>query len=580
MKKNPCIIISLLVLSLAFPCGCLTHTKRAYPSVEKLIEENGVKKFGRGSVRYREGIPFLHLSGSHYEMGYQYGILMADELRSIFTGINKTRDAIFSLVPAVLRPIARIKFGMKASDKFKAMPERFRDELEGVAAGSGLDLDEFSEAVFFPDMMSAFACTSIILKTESGLVHGRNLDFMPPILGRYPVIIEYRPDRGTPYTHMSVIGCLSGLTGVNDSGISISINMSSIVEESPDETMPVGYKLRDILENARSMADADRLMKDYRSDQGWILTVASSREKDGAIYDIAGASIHRNPLAEKSIFAVNRFVHDEFNKSFRSIYSSDALYNVYRDDRVGGLLKSARGYREVMEILKDTDYHGHRKAIGKFTVNNYQTVQTIVMDHAAGLIYFSSAPMYAGYAKTIKYDRKTNAVSLHAKADPVMDTGEMKDLVEWTDLFYSGSIEEIKKWRGIDRLLSCQLELLFVISKFDGSLIDTAGLMPAINADMEKYGDDAKSYKRKGEILIGQEKYGDAIPVLEAGLKSPITSPAEIMDLKALLAKACFKYDQKDRAREYAAGAIALIDRYRLNKSLKKLRNELEKITE
>ena len=81
MKKS----ISLLLLSLIFivsiiPIQASINNQRSY---EKFISSVNNYLDG-GWLDERNGIKILHLNGSYYEMGYQHGFLLKDDIHTNF----------------------------------------------------------------------------------------------------------------------------------------------------------------------------------------------------------------------------------------------------------------------------------------------------------------------------------------------------------------------------------------------------------------------------------------------------------------------------------------------------------------
>src|SRR5512138_230332 len=97
------------------------------------VIEKGIRRFGPASLEYREGVPFLRLSGSYYDMGYQYGALLKEEIRTTYAEMDKSVKAFFSIVPPVLRALARTIVSCKASKKGKTIPRQYQDEMRGFA---------------------------------------------------------------------------------------------------------------------------------------------------------------------------------------------------------------------------------------------------------------------------------------------------------------------------------------------------------------------------------------------------------------------------------------------------------------
>lgn len=538
----------------------------------------GARHYGPATLEFHEGVPFLKLSGGYYDMGFQYGTLMKDEVKTAYTDMDRSVKAFFSMVPAVLRPLARLVYNRMASKKGKTIPPAYREELRGFADATGLEYDYIIRTLFISDIVGSLGCTSGITTGGGTLIHGRNLDFPPTTLGRYPLVVDYRPAGKRGYTLVGIVGYLPALSGMNEAGISITLNLSFMAEDYKKPVMPVGYKIRDLLESAASLEEVDALMKGYASDQGWFFTVASAPDKSGVIYNIAGGETRKSPLSGTSVFVENRFLFEEMNMKYKTLEDSGGDYNANRTKTVGERLPLVRSVDDMAALLRSTDYYGYRDVAGKFTVNNYETVQSMVLVPAAGDIYFSSAPMYAGFSRWLRYNRRTGAVSVYREADPRMAGDDMRGMIAWADLLYADPKNALGDLEAAGSAGPFQLALAYRLWQYDPGLIDLAGLIPSMDRAIEKMPDDATFRLMKGDALLSAKQYGAAAAVLEQGLKSGIASPGDIMMLNAVLAKTYHKMGNKKPASLHADTALTMLTRYRLKGEQKKLKRQLERI--
>jgi hypothetical protein len=536
------------------------------------------RRSGPATLEYREGMPFLTLSGSYHDMGFQYGTLMKEEVAKAYADMDRSREAFFSMVPAILRPLARLVFKHMASKKEKTIPQNYREEMRGFAEATGFDYDYIVNMTFTTDIVGSLGCTSAVVTGGTALIHGRNLDFPPTTIGRYPVVVDCRPAGKRPYTLLGVIGYLPALSGMNEAGISITLNLSFMVEDYDKPGMPVGYKIRELLESAANLKEIDALMAGYASDQGWFFTIASAADRSGAIYNIAGGDVRKSPLSGSCTYVENRFLFEDMNMKYKTLEDSGGDYNENRWKTVGERLAKVRSVDDMTAMLRSTDYYGYKDVNGKFTVNNYETVQSMVLLPETGDIYFASAPMYAGFAKMIHYNRKTGSVSVYREADPRMSDGEMRAMIAWADLLYSDPKKAAKDLETEENAGPLQLAMVYRLWKFDDDIVDLPKLIPAIDRALEKIPDDGTFHVIKGDALLAAKKYDEAAAILEKGLTSKIAAPGDITMLHALLAKAYDKLGKKELASQHANIALDQLTRYQLKDEEKKLKRQLQRI--
>jgi isopenicillin-N N-acyltransferase-like protein len=209
-------------------------------------------------------IAVVVVSGTPYEMGRSLGELMAPEARAL---IGK----FLGMVQADGSP----RFSNEALDAAWTATapythERFKEELRGLAEGSGLSLETVRRAHMVP-VVSNYSCSSLAAwgaATKDGhLYQTRNLDWILAAGAHdYPCIVVYRPDRGIPHVNVSFAGYLGVNTGINARGIVLSE-----MGDSPQRDYPYNLDgahfttmFRDILYDCGTLDEAINLIKNTR----------------------------------------------------------------------------------------------------------------------------------------------------------------------------------------------------------------------------------------------------------------------------------------------------------------------------
>lgn len=346
---------------------------------------NYTQTFGRGELKIVEGIPFLKLSGSYYEMGVQYGTLMKEKIKEVVE-YKKVKDFIKnnSHPPKWLVKLCT--------------PNRYLDFIEGISDGSGISYDEIFWINAAPDPVN---CSSIITKLDNKILLGHNQDRLMP--GKYKAIIEFNPENSLKYIVSTYIGTSDLMIGMNEKGVCLcndganfTVNGYGLFFPST-KYMPAICKYREILENASVIKDVDELFDGYRADAN-ILSVASGSENDGAIYDIAYKKIRKNTFNDKDyLFATNQYLNSDLD---------DHPENCPRYKLIGELIhnKPVKSVTDMIEILSDPGtFHG---------INNHSTIHSIVFDPKELQIYFSLSSDYAAWGKWLKYNWMKGEVSV------------------------------------------------------------------------------------------------------------------------------------------------------------------------
>ncbi|MFW9949275.1 MAG: hypothetical protein ACFFKA_04010, partial [Candidatus Thorarchaeota archaeon] len=105
----------------------------------ELVIKNGKKYFGKAWMEKRGDLYVLHLKGTPYEVGYQHGVLMKEEIKKgvarIYADpINGGRRS-YSLIKWIMKKYLNLKI---FNPIVKAQPREILDQLKGIADGSGI----------------------------------------------------------------------------------------------------------------------------------------------------------------------------------------------------------------------------------------------------------------------------------------------------------------------------------------------------------------------------------------------------------------------------------------------------------
>lgn len=545
------------------------------------------RRFRGGRVHYEEGVPFLELRGPYYEMGLQYGVLMRTELRRSMANIYRYRKAFLSSLPWYVRPISGPWIAANVVIMEERLPPQYREELAGMADGSGLDYRDLVFYSFAPEFFM-MGCSSVVTRSGGSIILGRNLDFDPPSLGRFPIVIEYNAPESHKVTSVGFIGFAGILTGMNDQGLALSVNASFRYQAGNSRDIPVGHQLRRILECAGTIAGVDDFLKRYTCNLGWTITVASVNDGQGAVFDLTGHRTIRNDMGEKRhIFVTNAFLSEEARHRYMSSLMATHPFIQSRFDAIACRLaqRPVEALDGMIDLLADTSICGTDVGLNgsMMTVNNIGTLQTVVMDPKAGWLCFSSAPGFSGFGRFLGYDLETGAVTIHREAvRSMMD--ERSALAEWresTSLFF---VE--RDFRGLFTtidLASSDYGVHPAIAAFQiwekrPGAVDPGALLQAIDRAAGQYPDLAVFPVIRGQVLSAMGRFEDAAGVLEGALALNGNYPSTRMMAHRMLAEAYFRLRLPARAAEHARRCIEIVRDYAVGKGERQLVLELEKI--
>nr|CAG4718850.1 unnamed protein product [Naegleria fowleri] len=224
-----------------------------------------------------DSIHLVHLYGSAYEMGRAYGQLMKNELNQLLPAFEKYLDD-FIVNATILDKLPRewaeyiVKFGLEAALDLNYeftksyVPQRFIDEMQGLADGSGTPFMHFVRMNYIPEIIQA-GC-SMFGAWGSATAQGMNgsllqiraldWDVNSPVRSCKSFIV-YHPSEANSHAFANIgyCGLIGSITGYSNSSIGIS---EKVWLEHPEYNSRIGkpwtFALRDTLQFAFDLDSA------------------------------------------------------------------------------------------------------------------------------------------------------------------------------------------------------------------------------------------------------------------------------------------------------------------------------------
>ena len=233
-----------------------------------------IARCGQGFVEEVNGYRVLHVKGTPYEMGYQQGALLKDDIQALvrflfdvkakeFTEeiggeLNKGPLKVFNL-----KPDAKAIIAMIAKQQRPFVPDRFYEEMRGVADGSGVSFNEIVCANFIPELFhcSGFAIAGSATK-DGTLYHGRILDYgCDWRLQEHAVLTVAEPEGKIPFVNVTYAGFVGSVTGMNAERVSIGeMGGRGLAHWNG---VPMAFLFRMALEEAKSLDEAITIFRDH-----------------------------------------------------------------------------------------------------------------------------------------------------------------------------------------------------------------------------------------------------------------------------------------------------------------------------
>ncbi|MBI3724041.1 hypothetical protein HY251_08840 [bacterium] len=351
------VVFSAFVAGLALPQGAIVaraadeKTEPAVKAPKRLL----VAREGDSFLEEIDGQRVLHLAGEPHAMGVAHGKLLAKEAREDVDAY--LRDFAFGRMQYTMEYLQSIYQRAKPH-----IPPEYLDEMRGLAEGSGIPLQEIEAVHIIPELHHCSGAAVFGKMTKDGkLYHYRSLDYNLGLGSKKKVqdnacLIVRKPKKGYASVVVGWAGTLGCVTGMSDQGISIGEMGSSSFAETFDGT-PMWFRLRWILENARTLDEGVRGFEEWKRTCGYNFIITDGKIPDAraievdkkrcAVFGPGGAEENVAPheAIPFAVRRVNHFVDPELAARQRRPY----------DPREGGASGSYDGYKRISEYLRQNE---------------------------------------------------------------------------------------------------------------------------------------------------------------------------------------------------------------------------------
>lgn len=252
-----------------------------------------IARCGQGYLEEVNGYKVLHVKGTPYEMGYQQGALLKDDIQALvrFLFDVKAKEITVEVGKVKLLNPKRAIQGIAATQR-KFTPARFYDEMQGVADGAGMDRQDVIAANFIPEMFhcSGFALSGSATK-DGALYHGRILDYgCDWKLQDHAVLVVAEPEGKVPFVNVTYAGFIGSVTGMNAERVSIGEMGGRGLGHW--NGVPMALLVRMALEESHSLDEAVAIFRDHPRTCEYYYVIADGETGQGvgmeASWDVFG----------------------------------------------------------------------------------------------------------------------------------------------------------------------------------------------------------------------------------------------------------------------------------------------------
>jgi hypothetical protein len=249
-------------------------------------------KYGKGELRYVEGVPVLVVRGKPAEVGEQFGRLAIENApdlaglheRFLKDAGQEKRYPVLAVMAARLQP---------------NFPEHVKAEVEAAARESNRELGLLLFANTVADLSSGMGCSTIIVEKDRSAtgkpLFGRNFDWLPTQgLTEHTLVVVYKGEGRRAFAAVTISPICGVISGMNDAGLSVTINEISI-KQSKDKApfnwkgTPLLLAFRRVLEECGTVAEAEKLLRGMNRTTTCCMTICD--RNGGAVFEITPTNL-------------------------------------------------------------------------------------------------------------------------------------------------------------------------------------------------------------------------------------------------------------------------------------------------
>jgi len=365
MKRRTFLKVVPLSLASLSPVGCVLtrfdpyHPFLRSPIIDSVEKEQAI--LSKAHVGYTDDgkVRVLVTRGTPYEMGYQHGKLLREEVQENMGFLYEQAARKFHTEEIFAEAYERLR---------PYMPGEYVEEMHGLAHGSRLPLHVVQYIHILPELgewagkkalkevfkkmlagdlatMCSNLCATSKSTVDGGFYTVRILDWgMHRIskLHKHPLITIGIPDGGIPFANIGWVGFIGAVSGMNAEGITLGeMGYRNPPNERLDgKTMP--FLLREVLAKARNLSDVRALISESRPTCSYVYLMSDGKSEEAELYV-------RDP---------DRFVVFKAGQDIREEKDSisgieDVVYGGHYNDVMGRLLRENRGKISPEMLMKD-----------------------------------------------------------------------------------------------------------------------------------------------------------------------------------------------------------------------------------
>lgn len=316
------------------------------------------------------GIYEVYAEGNAFERGYAMGQV----LKPLKAQHEKNFvDSIYELVPSKSYvQFLRVIVGIMNRNLHKFFKDDYKEELLGLSYSSSAEYNYIAppyqrvlnyhaahDIGHALQNMGLVACSSFVLnnnKTNDGnLLLARNLDFSPSEkFNELKVLYFINPEKGNKYISYSWPGFIGVVSGMNEHGLCVVLHSAKSKMRLKIGT-PVSIIAREIMQEAKNLAEAEVILKKRQSFVSELFLVVSALDNSACVFEKEPSKLTKYYMQEDKLICTNHYLSEEKKDTIENIEWKNTISSAYREERLKELITNKEEITptEAVEILRN-----------------------------------------------------------------------------------------------------------------------------------------------------------------------------------------------------------------------------------
>jgi hypothetical protein len=243
----------------------------------------------------------FHIRGRNaYDLGVNLGRLIGPRLT------ESIQQHFAARLPEKPKLSGDRSFQEAAMKFMNRLPDRFRDELQGLSMGARVPLERLAEWIYLEPYLES-GCTGAVCLFDGRAWVARNNDFFAPHLWGYATIREL--SNRIPTITFSLLGDVFTPTGINRDRLWLHYNyLDTWDQPTPGrQCLPPYAFMVEALETCSALQDLEKLLNQVDRNGGMLLFAVDGKTNDFALYECTCRSHLKLEPSESWLVGANHF---------------------------------------------------------------------------------------------------------------------------------------------------------------------------------------------------------------------------------------------------------------------------------